>query len=392
MITDRGWAVMGAGIALVTLWVLLGELELLTAGAILILVVLAAAVFTRTSTPEISVVRRLSPVLVHEGEQVTVDTVVHNERDRTIRNAVLVDDVERLGRAEFEIGKLPAAESVQAAYQIICRPRGVYRVGPAVLRSTDPFGLAATECADPRTDQLIVFPQVEDLSGFPTTRGRDPSTHASRPEFSHRGGEDFFTLRDYRQGDDLRYVHWPSSARHDELMIRQMETPWQARALVMLDLRSEVYENPACFEKAVRGAASIVRHLSRSGFDADLWTGGAAVIGIGEYPLAMEALARVEPIANLDLRSAASRLLKVGRGGALVLVSGVPDHELLEVHRLFSRDYGTTVIMTATETSSSNEAAFHRAGATTVSVAPAGSWAVAWSRSMEKTWGRASAG
>lgn len=381
----------GAGVALVVLWVTLGEIELLAAGAVLVTVSLLAVAVAWTSRPAVGIVRRLSPPAVQEGDHVTVDTIVTNRSGRKIRNATLVDDVEKLGIAEFQIGSLPAGEQAQAAYQIICRPRGVYEVGPAAVEVTDPFRIAAIRAGDDRVDRLVVYPSAEKLIGFPTTRGRDPSMHASRPEFSHRGGEDFYTLRDYRQGDDLRFVHWPSSAKRDELMIKQLETPWQSRALVLLDLRREAYENEECFEKAVRGAAAIVRHLAESGFDADLWAGGTATIRVSDYQAAMEALARVTWMPRLDLRAAASRLANVGRGGALILVSGVPDHVLLEVQRLFGREFATTVVMTATETTSSNEAAFQRAGATTVRVPPNGSWAQEWAKAMDKAWGTISA-
>lgn len=390
MLTDRGWAMTGAGVALAALWVLLGEIELLGAGVLMLVCVALAMATTASGMPRVGITRKLSPSLVHEGETIRVDVIVANQRTRALRNITLVDDVERLGQAAFEIGRLPGREPARAAYQVVCRPRGVYRVGPARLRSGDAFGLTATATDIELTDTLVVYPETEELSGFPTTRGRDPSTHASRPEFSHQGGEDFFTLREYRTGDDLRFVHWPSSARRDELVIKQLETPWQARALVMMDLRREAYENAACFEKAVKGTASVVRHLARSGFDADLWAGGTGTIRVADYARTMEALARVQLASQLDLRAVAGRLSAVGRGGALILVSGVPDHHLLDIHRLFGRDFGTTVVMLASETTSANEAAFHRVNATTVSVDPDSSWAVAWSRAMDRTWERSS--
>jgi uncharacterized protein (DUF58 family) len=391
-VTDRGWAVLGAGVALLALWMLLGEVELLAAGVLLLVAASTAVAMTAWGRPQVSIVRKLSPSLVHEGETIRVDAMVRNDRSISLRNATLIDDVERLGRAEFDLGRLPPRSTAHAAYQVVCRPRGVYRVGPAAVKVGDPFGLSATTLQTDDIDALIVYPEVEELAGFPATRGRDPSSHTSRPEFSHQGGEDFFTLREYRMGDDLRYVHWPSSARRDELVIKQLETPWQSRALVLLDLRSDAYENTDCFEKAVRGTASVVRHLARSGFDADLWAGGTGTTRVADYTRTMEALARVQPVTGLDLRAVAGRLSGVGRGGALVLVSGVPDHHLLDINRLFGRDFGTTVVMLASETTSANEAAFHRAGATTVTANPASSWSEAWRRSMDRTWDRASSG
>jgi len=116
-----------------------------------------------------------------------------------------------------------------------------------------------------------VYPAVEPLQDYPAVRGVDPTVQSTRPTFAPSGGEDFFTLREYQVGDDLRKVHWPSSAKRDELMIRQLEVPWQARALVLLDQRAERYPFPEAFEHAVRGAASVVTHLYQGGFSPELW-------------------------------------------------------------------------------------------------------------------------
>lgn len=392
MLTDRGWAGIGIVAALFVLWVMLGEIELLAAAVVLAVAVVAALVIVRLSRPDVGVVRRLIPNLVHEGDRAAVDATIANHGKRPLTNVTFVDEVGSLGRAVFEAGVIRPGTSGDAEYQILCRPRGVYPVGPVTATVTDPLRLARASSVIPTVDRLIVYPEVEDLHGFPMTRGRDPAMHASRPEFSRRGGEDFYTLREYVFGDDLRRVHWPSSAKRDELMIRQLETPWQSRALVILDLRWNAYESEDCFEKAVRGAASIVRHLAREGFDADVWAGGTTATPISHYSAVMEKLAVVEREGRLDIRAVGARLKTVGRGGALVLVTGVPDSNLLEVHRLLAREYRTTVVMSVTETASSGEIAFQRAGATTVNVSPTESWATAWTKVMGRTWSSVSSG
>lgn len=392
MLTRRGWTAVGIAAALVVLWITLGEVEFLAGFAVVSAGVLFSLAQTRLGAPNLEIIRHLSPTLVHEGDEAAVDSRVTNLRRRPLVNASLTDDVGALGSATFQIGKLPAKGSAEAGYRIVCRPRGVYRVGPATVEVTDPLGFAVTEQTIDSVDRLIVYPAVEDLKGFPITRGKDPAMQASRPEFSQNGGEDFFTLREYERGDDLRFVHWPSSARTDTLMIKQMETPWQSRALVLFDLRLGSYESPEHFEKAVRGAASVVRHLSRSGFDADLWAGGSSTISVDSYAAIMERLAIVSPEERLDLRAVASRVRQTGRGGALVLVTGVADHELLEVHRLLSRDYRTTIVMEATEATSTAQHALQRAGALTMSAPPSGSWAEAWARLTNRQWQTTSAG
>jgi hypothetical protein len=304
----------------------------------------------------------------------------------------LTDEVERLGVASFEIASLAPGEKVSAAYRVTCRPRGVYRVGPASGHSTDPLALAELPTPTSVIDRLIVYPTVEELDGFPMVRGKDPAIDASRPEHSQRGGEDFYTLREYQLGDDLRRVHWPSSAKTDELMIRQLETPWQSRALVLLDVRGSPYESEEAFETAVSGAASVVSHLVRSGFDADLWAGEANTIDASRYTAAMERLALVEVDSGIDIQSVGSRVRQLGGGGALVLVTGVPDRSLLGVQRLLASDYRSTVLMGVTTTTPQTVIGFHRAGATTVIVDPGSPWRTAWMTAVRATWAGVSVG
>ncbi|HEY7821288.1 MAG TPA: DUF58 domain-containing protein, partial [Acidimicrobiia bacterium] len=291
MPTTRGWALLGAGLALVVLWWLLGDEELLLAAAFFVVGTGAALAYVHLHEPGLRVGRRLGSTAVHDGDTVQVTLTLRNPGARAVRNLSVVDEVESLGVASFELAGIEAGEVTTASYRVICRPRGIYQVGPSHATSSDPLGLAELPAPDGPVDQLVVYPRVETLEGFPIVRGQDPSMAASRPEHAQRGGEDFYTLREYQQGDDLRRVHWPSSARRDRLMIRQLETPWQSRALVMLDVRTQVYESDEAFETAVSGAASVVTHLVKSGFDADLWAGESSAIDASQYSAAMERLA-----------------------------------------------------------------------------------------------------
>ena len=391
MITARGGSVLGAGIALVISWALLGEIELLAAGAALIVAVVAAIGVTNWNRPSLDVRRQLNPSLVHEGDRTAVDLSINNLRRIPAFNLTIADGIGGLGTARFAIGLLRRHEAVAASYRIVCRPRGVYRVGPAIIKVIDPLGLATSESQAGDVDQLIVYPATEALSGYPYVRGRDPSQMASRPEQSQRGGEDFFTLRSYRSGDDLRRVHWPSSAKLDELMIRQMENPWQSRALVFFDVRRGAYPDQEIFEKAVRGTASVVKHLVAGGFAADLWL-GRELMDVNAYTAAMEALAQVQMAPAVEIKAVAGRLRQSGRGGALVLITGSPDHDLLGVHRLLGSQHRVTVLLAASSTPNPLVPAFQRLGAKTVITGPDPNWAPAWNQAIGRTWLSASVG
>lgn len=392
MLTERGWASLGAGLALVILWILLGEIDLLSAAILGLSAALIGLGITRFSSTDISVSRLIEPSEVHEGDIIDVQAKFSNRSRRSAFNLTVIEPVGSLGEAKFSVGSIDPGTTATGDYRVVCRPRGIYQVGPTRVRVSDPMRMAERETPMPGTDELIVYPAVEDLVGLPLARAHNPSMFSSKPEFSSRGGEDFYTLREYVPGDDLRFVHWPSSAKRDQLLIRQLETPLQARALVMLDIRRSAYENPDCFEQAVRGAASVIRHLSRSGFDAELWAGGAEKIHAREYRRAMQQLAIVQMIPALDLRGVAGRVRQSGGGGALVLVTGVPDAALLDAHTILRRDYRTTLLLSAAEQRSEREYAFNQTGTFTVTVAPNESWAVAWARLGSPKWRAPTAG
>lgn len=391
MPTTRGWALLGAGLALVVLWWLLGDEELLLAGAFFIGGTAGALAYVQLHQPFLRIGRRLGSTAVHNGDTVQVTLTLRNPGRKPVRNLSVVDEVEDLGVASFELAGIDGGDLATATYRVMCRPRGVYRVGPSRATSSDPLGLAELPAPEGPVDHLVVYPTVEILEGFPIVRGRDPSMAASKPEHAQRGGEDFYTLREYQRGDDLRRVHWPSSAKTDHLMIRQLETPWQSRALVLLDVRSEVYESTDAFETAVSGAASVITHLVKSGFDADLWAGDPNAIDASRYAAAMERLALVESSTSIDLESVATHIRHRGGGGALVIVTGTADRALISVQQLLARDYPTSALLAVSSTTPQALAGFHRLGVATVTVAPGDSWAEKWMTSMGETWDAVSA-
>jgi len=391
MPTMRGWAALGAAAALAVLWVAFGEVLLLGAAAFLVLAVAFGTIYVRRSAPKVAVSREIVPEQVHEGDLalVTVTVVAH----RQLAQTYLTDRVAGLGNAEFVADPVAPRDPLVGRYEVACHPRGVYRVGPADVRIRDPLAMAERGGPTGRTDRLVVYPAVERLEGLPVVRGQDPNVATARTRFSQTGGEDFFTMREYQQGDDLRRVHWPTTARRDELMIRQLEMPWQSRALVVLDPDSASYPTPSSFEHAVSGAASALNHLFVSSFSPTLWTGRVettTVASVDTYRLAMEELAIVTPKPGADLRNAASRLRQRGlAGGALFLVTGRVGDSHLAMYRTLGRDYTRTTVMAVGDGDNEAIRRFRQAGVVTV-VSPQGTrWAAAWQEAMERTWATA---
>ncbi len=156
----------------------------------------------------------------------------------------------------------------------------------------DPFGLTTVATVAAPAVEVTVYPHIDQIEPLPYTTGHDPLAGARQPNSLGRTGEDFYALRPYVVGDDLRRIHWPSSARHDELLVRQNELPWQGRTTVLLDVRKSAHSGDS-LEVAVSAAASIVaatarRHdlirlVTTAGSDSDFAPGSDHVEAIMEH-------------------------------------------------------------------------------------------------------------
>lgn len=394
MPTSRGWAGIGAGAALALLWIGFGEDLLLALAVFLVTAAVAGTVYVRLSGPRVSLTREINPKQLHDGERALVDLTITSERK--VYRVRVEDRVHGLGSATFVADRVGKGDELAGRYEVLCRPRGVYRVGPATVTVTDPLGFAQARSSTGTVDRLVVYPRVEHLTGLPSGGGHDHTVNVSRASLWHSGGEDFYTLREYQQGDDLRKVHWPSSARRDELMIKQLEMPRQSRAFIMLDPRVEPHETADSFEHAVVGAASVLHHLYKHGFTPTMWSGsgnGSAVTNPDTYHVAMEELATVAPQSRLNLRHLISRLRRSGMaGGVLVMVTGRPDEADLAAFHLLSQDFLRTVVLSVKQHDNDDIIGLTRAGVLVVRTSLDEDWADPWRNAMEHGWSTASAG
>jgi uncharacterized protein (DUF58 family) len=380
-ITEWGWAALGASLALLVLWAVLGEVELAASSFLIVAAVCAGWLSVRKGAPGILVSRQLHPALVSEGDTVSVQLVASNDSSKTARYVLIEDEIRGLGGAHFRITSLVPGVAFTGTYEVTCGTRGIYDVGPALVSRSDPFVFTKSGGPVGAVDGLVVYPRIEHLAGLPSLHGVDPSLQATRAETVQRGGDDFFSLREYQTGDDLRRVHWPTTARRDEMMIRQFETPWEPRALVVVDPRGSVYASPEAFETAVRGAASAVHHFFEAGLGANLWAGGETTgLERNPYEAAMRALAGLQPLRSYDFAAAASRVRLKGLGGTIVIVTGTPDVQVGSAARHLTHHAGAVVLLTVSL--KPIPTSFGGGGETIVSVRPGQEWSTAWMKAM----------
>lgn len=377
MLTRRGWGLTVGALLLALSGRLLGLLELyvLAAGAWALMG--TALVFLALRPARIDARRTLHPARVQAGDESRVELAVANRGRRPTAVIELRDPVDGgPRRARLLLAPLFPGQEDRATYRIPTARRGVLRVGPLEARRFDPLALASTGGTVAPETELVVYPAVETVLPLPHAPGDDRRGGFRRATAVGATGDDFYALRQWVVGDDLRRVHWPSTARRDELMVRQHDTPWQGRATVVLDVRAR-YHDEDSLEQAVSAAASIaaasaaggslVRLVTTDGTDTGFGTGAAHLDAV------LERLARVEA-ADHELPD----LAEVSGAMALVVTTDVPAAELTRLARLAANPGSLTVVAVQRDGRPGLEAAPGR----TVLVAPGQALAPGWNRAM----------
>lgn len=150
-------------------------------------------------------------------------------------------------------------------------PRGVHLVGPVTYEKTDPVGMVTRRFAAGAGVELFVAPRVTELSVFAGGLTNDLDGAASQQ--LSMSDLAFHALREYVPGDDLRHVHWRSSAKAGELLVRQYHETRRGHLTILVDDVRASYPRPDDFELAVSVAASIALRAVRDDFDTTLRCG-----------------------------------------------------------------------------------------------------------------------
>ncbi|UGQ10051.1 DUF58 domain-containing protein [Yinghuangia sp. ASG 101] len=273
-LTTRGRSFLAAGIAAAMCAVVLGQRDLLRVGFLLAAMPLVAVLVVARTRHLVTSTRLLEPGRVAAGAEAQVRLRVDNVSRIPTGLLMLEDHVPYVlgSRPRFVLDRIEPHGHRQVAYRVRSDLRGKFTVGPLRLRLADPFGMCELTRSFAARDLLVVTPVVQqlpavDLGGEWTGYGDGNARSLAA------AGEEDVVPREYRHGDDVRRVHWRSTARRGELMVRREEQSWQNQATLLLDTRPTAHrgEGPSSsFEWAVSAAASVGVHLCRRGYTTHL--------------------------------------------------------------------------------------------------------------------------
>jgi uncharacterized protein (DUF58 family) len=346
--TTRASCLIAAGATALLCGILLGVVDLVRAGVLALAVPLAAAFVVFRSRVRIANRRSADPAHASAGEAVAIHLAVTNRSVLRTGSLMLEDQLphQLTGRARFVVPGLGGRETRTVSYRMPGLPRGRYRAGPLRIRLTDPFRMIDVTRSFTATTEFVVTPIVDSLPAVEPPRSYDIGDNAGSHSIGTHGADDAST-REYRTGDDLRKIHWRSSARTGALMVRQEERPWQGQTTLLLDTRTAAHavgpvpkhggpadpRRTSSLEWAISAAASIGTHLMITGRDVGLIDDLSAPnrLHLGTPGRLADHLAIVRAAQSGDLSSVAGLVRSAARDSALVAVLGLLDSTSLRV-------------------------------------------------------------
>lgn len=285
LLTGRGWALFLSGVLGVVVSISLGQRDILWFAIALVLLPLIGLVAVSRSGLRLKAERRVWPPRGVLGEKLNGALTLTNKGSFPLAVLRFEESLPReLGRRpRFTMHTVAGSWRRTIDYPIIGSARGRYTVGPLLVRASDPFGLARLDRRFSSTTQVLVTPRIVPLSVMASAPGSG-QTGDSTPRRIGLVGQDDVLIREYRDGDDVRRIHWRSTARRDEIMVRREEQSWDPSLTLLLDTRIQAHAGTgpdSSFEWAVSAIASIARHMQRAGYNLRIVDAAGVLIDTG---------------------------------------------------------------------------------------------------------------
>lgn len=279
------------------------EMAVVAAGVLTLLVLAALFMIGHTN---LEVRMTTEPPRVTVGDPVTGEVEVKNKAKTPLLPVRLELPVGRGGVA-FDLPALRPGNSHSELFVVPTERRGVIEVGPVTTGRGDPLGLFRREVTWSDVHEIFVHPVITPLEPLGAGLIRDLEGNVS--ENVSQSDLAFHALREYTPGDDLRHIHWRSSARHGQLLVRQFLDTRRSHLNIVVDSDPASYRDPEDFELAISAAASLLVRAIMDGFDATFLCGEHAMTrGTGRS--ALDACSRAELVAKriIDVAGRGARL------------------------------------------------------------------------------------
>jgi uncharacterized protein (DUF58 family) len=317
--TRRGVLTLLLGLATYAVAWLFGAKALYPVAAGLVLAPLAARTWVRLAASPMRLRRRAGKGALLEGEDVWVTLEAQPESSVPAPSISVTERLSRVGERTTALRRAGAA--YRGTYVLEGVPRGRYVVEAARATIDDPFGLARSEVELETGGSLLVYPRLVALDRLFSEHGANVQD-GRRLLLRRPSGFELHSVREYERGESLRKVHWKTTARRGQLMVKDLEDAPRDEIAILLDAEAGT-EAGESFDVQVRAAGSILRSHAAHGRRAVLAVNSAERQSVrvssldGEWQAALGVLAAVaadglRPVVELLARESgpASRALE----------------------------------------------------------------------------------
>jgi uncharacterized protein (DUF58 family) len=359
LLTRRGRSFVVVGLVALLVAMLAGQRDVMRLALLLLALPVVAAVLVSRARLRLSCERSVEPAQVTLGSPMRGRITLGQDGRLPAGILMLEDEVPReLGpRPRFLVDKADLSWRREVEYPMLGRVRGRFSTGPLRVRTTDPFGLVQLDRQFVATSDVMVTPQVFPLTPM-RAAGGGGSTGEARPHRIGIVGQDDALVREYRRGDEVRRIHWRSTAHRGELMVRREEQAWDPSARVLLDSRAAAHAGQglqSSLEWAVSAAASVALHFLDEGFSVEIFeadgplhvTGSMGQHSSASAELVISRLTELTPRVTSTLHYAVESAVEDRPGQLVVAILGRLDaadaNSLLRLQR--NRAQGLALVL-----------------------------------------------
>lgn len=273
LLTPLGWSVLVVMIISYGVGRWLGWIEfvVISVGCLLALVIAVPFVLGGHS---LRLEREIRPERVQAGDTATSVLTVHNTGSTPSAPRIIEDRIAGV-RKVVDVPSLGAGARSQAITTLPTTRRGVVQVGPAVVAKGDPLGLLRRDLGRTNAQELWVHPRFVPL--LPLKSGFVKDLEGPTFDSSPAGTIAFHAIREYAQGDDIRHIHWMSTARTGSLMVRHYVDNRRPHLGVLIDAAAE-HLGEETFEVALEVAASQIVSADLDGRPLAVWVGETEIV------------------------------------------------------------------------------------------------------------------
>ncbi|HEU5280065.1 MAG TPA: DUF58 domain-containing protein [Gaiellaceae bacterium] len=339
--TRRGRFILALGFGIYLAAWAFGSRPLYPVATGLLLVVAVAWVWVRLADRPFRVHRGWGDSEHVEGDDVPVSVELHPTGQVLPASVVLRERVGRLGEQRNALRISGRRLSVR--YVLTAVPRGRYAFSDVRAELSDPFALEQAVVPLPEPGALLVYPKLVRLGPLFSESGE--RSHDGRRLLLRRNtGFELHSVREYEQGESLRRVHWPSTARRGQLMVKELEDAPRDEIAVLLDADAKAVVGES-FDVQVRAAGSLLDAYVRRGRRAVLIVNSQSQdvqhvhSPAADWRRALELLAAVEPSGDTPVARLLGEDSPAARALELVMVTARLEHGLVDrlVQRALSR-------------------------------------------------------